>query len=250
MAITTTTRVVTYTGDGVTTVFPFAFKVFLTSDLYVVTVDQGGNVTLLQLGTDYTAVLNANQDVTPGGAITLTAGPLANVYNMTITSDVAELQQVILTNLGGFYPDVLNGVFDRLTILIQQLQQQANQAIRMGLTDNLTTAALPPAAQRAGKFLYFGADGSVSLVSQAPSSGTQYTFAGELTGTKDGVNTIFTITNAGSPIGVTPVDVDVWDNFIMIPGIGYTLGPTPGQVQFTTAPGANDDLYAKGVFIP
>ena len=32
---------------------------------------------------------------------------------MTITSDVLELQQVILTNLGGFYPDVLNGVFDR-----------------------------------------------------------------------------------------------------------------------------------------
>lgn len=250
MAITTTTRKVTFVGNGTTTVFPFAFKVFTTDDLFIVVVDEGGNITLLALGTDYTAVLNANQDVNPGGAVTLTAGPLADAQSMTITSDVAELQQVILTNLGGFFPDVLNGVFDRLTILIQQLQQGVDQSIKLGLTDNLTSAQLPPAAQRAGKFLYFGADGSVSLVAQAPSTGTQFSFAGALTGTKDGVNKIFTITNGGSPIGVTPLQAFVWQNFIKIPGIGYTLGPSPGQVQFTDAPDPTDDLYAEGVFIP
>ena len=250
MAITTTTRKVTFVGNDTATVFPFAFKVFTTADLFVVTVDEGGNVALLALGTDYTAALNADQDNQPGGAVTLTAGPLATGFSMTITSDVAELQQVILTNLGGFFPDVLNGVFDRLTILIQQLQQGVNQSIKLGLTDDLTTAQLPAAALRANKFLMFGADGSVSLVAQAPSGATQFRFAGPLLGTKDGVNTIFTITNGGAPIGVTPVDADVWDNMVLIPDTGYTLGPLPGQVQFAEAPAATDDLYAKGVFVP
>ena len=169
---------------------------------------------------------------------------------MIITSVVAELQPVILTNLGGFFPDVLNDEFDRLTILVQQLQTGVDQSIKFGLTDDLTTASLPAAAQRAGKFLYFGADGSVSLVAQAPAAGTQFSFAGPLLGTKDGLNTIFTITNGGSPIGKAPVDILVWDNFVLAPGIGYTLGPSAGQVQFTVAPGAADDLYSKGVFVP
>lgn len=251
MAITTTTRRAgPFIGNGTTTVFPFNFKVFLATDLLVIRVDSGGNLTTLVLGTDYTAALNADQDTNPGGSVTLTAGALATTYSMIITSDVAELQQVILTNLGGFFPDVLNDVFDRLTILAQQLQTGVDQSIKFGLTDDLTTADLPPAAQRAGKFLYFGADGSVSLVSQAPSSGTAFSFEGALTGTKDGVNTIFTITNAGSPIGVSPIDILVWDNFNLIPGVGYTLGPAAGQVQFTVAPGATDDLFAKGTFIP
>jgi hypothetical protein len=98
--------------------------------------------------------------------------------------------------------------------------------------------------------MYFGADGSVSLVAQAPAAGTQFSFAGPLLGTKDGVNTVFTITNGGSPIGKTPVDILVWDNFVLAPGIGYTLGPVAGEVQFTVAPGATDDLYSKGVFVP
>ena len=114
MAITTTTRRAgPFIGNGMTTVFPFNFKVFTTADLLVIRVDSGGNLVALVLGTDYTAALNANQDVSPGGSVTLTAGPLATNYSMIVTSGVAELQQVILTNLGGFFPDVLNDVFDR-----------------------------------------------------------------------------------------------------------------------------------------
>lgn len=250
MAITTTTRRVKYLGDGITTVFPFAFKVFKKQDLLVITVDAGGNLVTLVLDTDYMVTLNGTQDVTPGGSITLLAAPLATTYSMIITSALLELQQVILTNQGGFFPNVLNDEFDILTILIQQLQQGVDQSIKFDITDDTTTADLPPAAQRAGKFLYFGADGSVSLVAQAPASGTQFSFEGPLLGTKDGTNTIFTITNAGSPIGKTPLDILVWDNFVLAPGIGFTLGPAAGQVQFTVAPGTTDDLYSKGVFIP
>lgn len=250
MAITTTNRRATFIGNDTATVFPFNFKVFSTADLLVITVDTDGNLVTLALGTDYTATLNANQDVDPGGAVTLIAGPLASTYGMIITSDAEELQPVVIQNLGGFYPSVINNEFDLLTILIQQLQLAVDQCIKFSVTDDLSSAQLPPAAQRANKILAFGADGSVSLLEQAPDTGVAYLFEGILLGTKDGVNKIFTLTNGGSPLGKTPLTADVWDNFILIPGVGYTLGPAAGQAQFTTAPEPDDDLYARGTFIP
>ncbi len=71
-------------------------------------------------------------------------------------------------------------------------------------------------------------------------------FAVELTPAPDGTNTTFTLTNAGTPISATPVTAIVWDNFPLAPGVGYTLGPLPGQVTFTTAPSIGDTLYAQG----
>ena len=73
MAITTTTRRAgPFIGNDTTTVFPFHFKVFSKTDLLVLRVDSGGNLVALVLGTDYTAALNAYQDTSPGGAVTLT----------------------------------------------------------------------------------------------------------------------------------------------------------------------------------
>jgi len=248
MAVTSTNRKAgPFLGNGTTTVFPFNFKVFLTSDLYVLQEDPAGNLSILTLGTDYTAVLNANQDVSPGGSVTLTSA-LANAYRMTITSDVAELQQVILTNLGGFYPDTLNTVFDRLTILIQQLQVLADRSIKFGLTDDLSSVNLPTATERAGKFLYFGGDGAISLVSASP-IGTAI-FSGELLGVQDGTNCVFTLTNGGTPLGVTPLQALVWKNFPLIQNDtnGFILGPDPGQVTFAQAPASDDALFAQGAF--
>lgn len=248
MAITTTVRKVTYIGNNTATVFPFAFKVFTAADLYVLVEDASGNLSELALTTDYTVSLNGNQDVFPGGSITLVAGPLLTGYTMVITSDIAELQQTVLQNLGAFYPDVLNSVFDRLTILVQQVQQSADQSIKFPITDNLSTVALPPASQRAGKFLYFAADGSVSLVSASP-SGTSL-FSGVPSGTKDGVNTIFTLTNGGSPLIGSPLQVVVWKNIPLIPNdpTGFTFGPGTNQITYAVAPDTEDSLFATGIF--
>ena len=69
MAITTTTRKATLPGTARRPFSPFAFKVFLPTDLYVVTVDESGNLVLLVLGTDYSAVLNADRNTSPGGSV-------------------------------------------------------------------------------------------------------------------------------------------------------------------------------------
>lgn len=249
MAVSSTNRKAgPFYGNDVTVTFPFIFKVFLTSDLLVETIQAGATAsTILVLNSNYTAVLNADQDTNPGGSITLTAA-LATGFSLIITSDVPELQEVVLTNLGGFFPDVINGALDRLTILVQQLQVDSNRSLKFPLVDVAGNTDLPPAGQREGKFLYFGAGGAVSLISGSP-GGTSL-FSGELLGTKNGTNKVFQLTNAGFPLGATPVQATVWLNFPLIPGDvnGYDLGPTPGDVTFKNAPTALDSLFASGVF--
>jgi hypothetical protein len=71
-------------------------------------------------------------------------------------------------------------------------------------------------------------------------------FSGALTPAADGTTTVFTLTNGGTPIGLTPTSLIVWDNFPLAPGVGYALGPAPGQITFTTAPSIGDTLYAQG----
>lgn len=131
-----------YSGNGVTVNFPFAFKVFSASDLYVVSADPNGNETVLLLATDYTVVLNANQDSNPGGTVTrLTALDTGNL--MTISSALDYLQPTDLTNHGGFYPKVINISLDRITIFIQQLAEQMSRALKYAITSQLGDAALP-----------------------------------------------------------------------------------------------------------
>lgn len=190
-----------FTGTGSASTFPFDFKVFSADDLQVVRADFVGNETVLTLDADYSASINANQDVDPGGQITLLAGPLAIGSTLVVTSGIAQLQGTDLTNAGGFYPEVITAALDLLTILVQQLQIDVGRALKYSVTDP-QSADLPNAASRANKFLYFGADGSLSPVSVVVPSGAVQ-FAGPLTGARDGVNKIFNLTNNGSPIGKT-----------------------------------------------
>lgn len=122
-----------YSGNGVAVAFPFSFKVFGASDMYVVMADSTGAETALVLSSDYTAALNSDQDSNPGGTITLPVA-LATGYTLTITSKVDNLQPVDLTNQGGFYPKVLTSALDRLTILVQQLAESVARSLKTSVS--------------------------------------------------------------------------------------------------------------------
>ena len=130
-----------FTGTGTVTVFTFNFKVFQTSDLYVVKADSDGKETVLVLNSDYTATLNADQNAHPGGSITL-ASALATGYTMIISSTVGNLQPTDLTNQGGFYPSVITDALDRATIQIQQLQESVDRSAKLPITNDTDAAQL------------------------------------------------------------------------------------------------------------
>ena len=151
-----------YAGNDAATAFPFAFKVFSASDVYVVRADSAGLETPLTLTTDYTVSLNADQNANPGGTVTLPAA-LASTYTLTITSSLEYLQPTDLTNQGGFYPKVVTDAFDRLTIFCQQLSERIGRAALVPLSSTLASRAL--------KGMGFDASGNPTLYAlQAGSS--------------------------------------------------------------------------------
>lgn len=142
-------------GDGIATSFPFAFKVFAASEVSLVKT-VGGIDSPMVLNTDYSVVLNPDQNAAPGGTITYRVGGIVtNIpVNTTIngTSNVQNLQPVNLTNNGGFFPTVINAALDRLTILVQQLVTGINSALKYPVSDGTgISSILPNKAARLGK---------------------------------------------------------------------------------------------------
>lgn len=219
-----------FTGTGTVATFNFAFKVFQASNLLVVRqLISTGAQTTLTLTTDYTVSLNSDQDSSPGGSITLVAGALATIYKLVITSDIGNLQPTILTNQGGFYPEVINDSLDRATIQIQQMAEDLTRSIKTPISDGSLNMELPTAAQRANSFLAFDATGEpivqVASSSAAPTSITRQVFSGT------GSQTLFTLASdpggAGNSAQVFIGGVYQQRNTYTIAGTALTFNQAP-----------------------
>jgi hypothetical protein len=130
-----------FSGNGVTTAFPFSFKVFAATEVYVVQADEDGIESVLVLNSDYTVALNPNQNTNPGGTVTLSTA-LPDDFTMVVTSDIEYLQPTDLTNQGGFYPNVINNALDRLTILVQQLREDVSRSAKLPITNPAASDSL------------------------------------------------------------------------------------------------------------
>lgn len=115
-----------YTGNGVTTSFPYTFRIFNKSDLSVTVVDLAENVSELVLDTDYTV---SGAGGYTGGNVTLTS-PLADGYKISIARDLAVTQETDLRNQGKFFAEVHEDAFDKLTMLIQQVRSIFGLSLR------------------------------------------------------------------------------------------------------------------------
>ncbi len=153
-------------GNGVTTAFPFTFKVFAGTDVQVVEFDVATNVeTIKTITTHYTVSLNSDQDVNPGGTVNYLVAP-ATGKQVTLLSAIPALQDTDLVGGGGFYPQTIENSLDRLTALIQQLQELQSRSMLLPVSFNLT-ALLPTPTP----FNLLGWDGSGSeLVNYDPGS--------------------------------------------------------------------------------
>ena len=161
MSISSTVRKVgPYQTNGSTTEFVFTFKVFSEEDVYVVKQEVAtGQESVLLLGPEYTVSLNEEQNLTPGGVVTISPA-MASGYTITISSDLDALQPTNLTNQGGFYPTVINDSLDRLTIISQQIKEKVDRSLRFPISDETgLNQELPPAALRAKRVLSFDENG-------------------------------------------------------------------------------------------
>lgn len=136
-----TRRAGPYAGTGATDDFAFSFKVFTDEDIEVTQIVDATDVeSVLVLDSDYSVALNSDQESSPGGTITLLAGNLAAGYSLTIIGALSYVQETDVTNQGTSNRQVLENVFDYLTILIQQLKELLARCLMQNTSGTLYDA--------------------------------------------------------------------------------------------------------------
>ncbi|HBU4068190.1 TPA: phage tail protein [Klebsiella pneumoniae] len=105
-----------YTGNGATTQYDFTFRILDKSHLLVQTLDTSEGIVTLTLGTDYT-VTGVNRY--NGGKVVLTSALPAG-YKISIERSTPVTQEASIRNQGGFFPEIHEDAFDKLTMLVQQ----------------------------------------------------------------------------------------------------------------------------------
>lgn len=148
-----------YTGNGVTTQFSYTFRVETKNQLIVYETDTNGAVTILTVDTDYTVT---NLGVDGGGLITRVAGALPTGYTWYIVSNYQNTQTTDFDSQGGFFPEVHEAAFDKVTFLIQQLNDVlTRRALLFKNSESRTDAQNELPDVELGKVLSWDTDGSL-----------------------------------------------------------------------------------------
>ena len=101
-------------------------------------ISDGTNETVLTYGTDYTVSLNPDG---LGGTITL-ADAKTSDYTLTIYREYSPTQGSDYENFNSFPAETLEENLDKLTMITQQLQEQINRSVRVGITSDIDPEVL------------------------------------------------------------------------------------------------------------
>ena len=165
MTVQTNTNVATFNGNGVTQIFPIAFKFNNDADLVVLLVDDDTGVSsLLTLNSDYTVSGEGDEE---GGLINVVVAPAAG-QRLKVSRIVDILQLLDLRNQGKFFAEVHEDALDLLTMIAQQHQSEIASSIRVAASDP-EPSRLPPVASRANMLMAFDSLGNP--IASAPASG-------------------------------------------------------------------------------
>lgn len=174
MTVNNSANKVIAAGNGVQTVFGFAFIAVQASDLEVIVTDSAGNMTTLAPAL-YTAALNPTppgQIWSIGGTVTypLVGSPIPIGSTITIARELSLTQLVALGNQGNEFPSAVETGLDLLEMQLQQVSELFQRAIVAPIVDPSGLLPLPPAAQRANQGMGFDSQGN-PVAMALPASG-------------------------------------------------------------------------------
>ncbi|MCK5640756.1 MAG: hypothetical protein KAJ19_08160 [Gammaproteobacteria bacterium] len=152
-----------YTATSGQTIFPYGFLIFVKTDITVEigTIEQTVDV-------DYTVSGVANID---GGNITLlsgaSSGDIVTVYRTQNFDREVDYQE-----LGDFLSGTVNGDFNRIILMLQQLLEGSTRTIQYAVDDIVSTIDIPALALRKGALLGFDSSGNLNVQTLTGSTST------------------------------------------------------------------------------
>jgi len=162
MTISTLTSKVSYTGNGVTTVFAYTYKIFADSELKVY-----DNGVLKTLTTHYTV---SGAGGASGGNVTFTAGNIpANLSPVVIARNISKTQATDYVENDSFPAETHESALDKLTMLVQDVDNSVTADIfRFSETvgDAGVVTITKTVAERGNKLLAFDAAGDLQATQE------------------------------------------------------------------------------------
>lgn len=164
MTVLSETKKNQYNCNGAQVVFPYTFLIFDAAHLLVVHRDAAGAETVLTLTTDYT-VSGVGE---PSGGDVTTVATYASGETLTIVRDVPETQTADYIENDIFPAEVHEQALDKVTMMVQQLSEQVERALRVSVVDVSPDIEIPNAILRANRLLGFDANGDVDITVAIP----------------------------------------------------------------------------------
>lgn len=116
-----------YSGDDVEDTFEFTFRILAKADLVAYTRDEDDVIAILELDSDY-EIDDADVDTDDGGSVVLT-DPLPDGTELFLVRKTTRTQLVNIEEGSPFPAAVVTKVFDRLTMMIQDVDYRLRQAL-------------------------------------------------------------------------------------------------------------------------
>ena len=159
MTISTTTNKNSYTGNGSTTAFAYTFDILADAEIQVY---DGG--TLQTLTTHYTV---SGAGDAGGGTVTFVTAP-ANSNSVVLIRNTTNTQLVDYVANDPFPAETHETALDRLTMLVQDVQLDADAAFRFAdtVTDAGTVTIDKNASDRGSKVLAFDSSGDLTATQE------------------------------------------------------------------------------------
>ena len=216
MTIPVQDAVTSSVANGLTTVFPFGFKILSESDLLVLLddVEAVSGFTVSGVGSE------------TGGNVTFTVPP-ANGVKVTRALQPELMRAVDYQQFGDWLSPEVNNDFDRIWLALQMLNHNDKRSLRISIDNVIDQTILETPAERAGKIIGFDASGNVIL------------YAGNDidTGLVSALiaNFLAATTQAGARTVIGAGDMNVADAQAQT-GVSFTTTGSAGMLTVTTSP--------------
>ena len=147
MTVSSTTSRNEYNGNGVTDTFAYTFRILNQAHIAVYVDD-----VLQTISTDYTI---SGVGVDGGGSVEFTSPPVTGTANVIFIRSVPLTQETDYVENDPFPAESHETALDKLTMIVQQQQEQIDRTLRLPVTGTFSNVAVP--SPDAGKALLWNA---------------------------------------------------------------------------------------------